>query len=259
MSIIASALVPEHHRLDRGTTVRLSGAANSAPIAGHAEAASLNQMPAANWRAAAEMHTRMAAIEPDELLAAETRRVAAHCNEQADLAEAQALVQQVAAVPASHVYASASASCPPWCKEHVGGDPGWKMHDSGETAVPVTGGGTTEQGHLYVNVERSDGPGQPIGTPTVRIDGTRGPMTPVEALQLAATLQAAAFAALLDVDAGRGSTIDWALSLLDDPTPSVAIRHGYTVEQAAKVQAVVADLVAQLEAEEATEREGGQA
>lgn len=259
MTIFAQAPVPEHHRLDRGTTVRLSAAANDAPIAGHAEATVLNQMPVANWRATAEMHTRMAAVERDELLAAEARKAAAYCNEQADRAEA-ADSARVSAVPTPHVYASTSAACPRWCTEHVGVvDPGWTMHDSGELSVPATAGGPDEQGHVYVSVDRSDAAGQPIGTPLVRIDCTRDPMTPVEALQLAATLQSVAFAALLDVDAGRGSTVNWAMSVIDDHTPSLARRHGFTVDQAAKVQAIVTELVGQLEAEEAAAGEDGQA
>jgi hypothetical protein len=152
-------------------------------------------------------------------------------------------------VPTPRLYASAGAACPPWCGQDLPGGPGETLHIGVERAVMCTAGGLAETGRTYVSMERLDRPGQPVGVANIRLEGAGGPMTAVEALQLAATLQVTAFAALLDTRAGVDDIISWAMALTDQAPELVAHQYGYTVERAAEVQAIVGTLVAAVEAE----------
>lgn len=79
-------------------------------------------------------------------------------------------------------------TCPPGCVGHLAGG----VHMSAELSVPVTAY-ATEQRELYVSLERDDD----LGRPVVRLMGANdAPMTPAQALQLAAVLTAQAFAAV---------------------------------------------------------------
>lgn len=85
--------------------------------------------------------------------------------------------------------------CPEWCSGgHLPADDG-VVHISVEQAVPVEPDGVVPHA-LYVSLEQVDTPvaQSPVG---VRLEGGNStPMTPLQAMQLAAVLQRAAFAAV---------------------------------------------------------------
>lgn len=72
------------------------------------------------------------------------------------------------------------------------------MHLSEDRAVRADAGGPSEAGFISVSVERFDD-GEHMGSPAIRIEGSGDPLTPLAALELSATLQAAAIAALMGV------------------------------------------------------------
>lgn len=85
---------------------------------------------------------------------------------------------------------AASATCSvPWCDGHIPSDAGL-VHISAERTVIATAGGPTERTSFYVSVERLD-----QDAPAVRLAASGDPLTPQEAFELGAALQAAAFAA----------------------------------------------------------------
>lgn len=84
---------------------------------------------------------------------------------------------------------------PSWCAEDIPAEHGI-VHLSNDRQVPATAGGAAESGFIHVSVERVDADGRP-GAPALRIEGGGDPMTPLQAFELAATIQAAAVAALM--------------------------------------------------------------
>lgn len=74
------------------------------------------------------------------------------------------------------------SSCPPWCQDEVPTDDGGVIHFSGQQTVS----------QAAVSVERRG------GVAAIRLEASTEPMTPMQAFQLAAVLQAAAVTALLD-------------------------------------------------------------
>jgi hypothetical protein len=93
---------------------------------------------------------------------------------------------------------TASATCPPGCAGHLPNDDG-TLHISVEQVVKTSGHG--DQGRIYVSREVEARRG---AAPVVRIQGaTDRPMTPGEALQLAAALVAEAIASMTSWSVAR--------------------------------------------------------
>lgn len=90
-----------------------------------------------------------------------------------------------------------SAPCPTWCGDDLPTDGGGVVHVSVERGIAATAGGPTESGLIRVSIERFDD-GSHAGVPAIRIEGSGDPLTPLQAFELAATLQAAAIAALTE-------------------------------------------------------------
>lgn len=86
--------------------------------------------------------------------------------------------------------------CPPWCSgEHLPIVDGGRVHLSVEQEIAVNSSG--EITRVFVSVERADFSPQRVGPADIRVEGLdSAPMTPAQAMQLAATLQSAAFAAV---------------------------------------------------------------
>lgn len=83
---------------------------------------------------------------------------------------------------------------PRWCDEDLPAGPAAVVHLSASGDIPATAGGPAEAGRISVSIERVD-EGGCAGSPAVRIEGC-DPMTPLQAFELATTLQAVALAAL---------------------------------------------------------------
>jgi hypothetical protein len=89
-------------------------------------------------------------------------------------------------------------TCPSWCSAHLPTDDS-VVHISSEQSVALTGG--PDRGEVYVSLEQVDD-----DPAAVRVQGAYdAPMTPVEALQLAGVIQAAAIASLVSLGARGGS------------------------------------------------------
>jgi hypothetical protein len=88
----------------------------------------------------------------------------------------------------------ADLPCPSWCTGDVPTDAGGVIHLS--DGKPVSTGGALA-GFISVSLERSDAE-HLAGSPTIRIESSSDEMTPLQAFELAATLQAVAVAALVE-------------------------------------------------------------
>jgi hypothetical protein len=130
--------------------------------------------------------------------------------------------------------------CPRWCLAHIPSDPLAVHHIGIDRRVQFTGGGPNENGWAHVSIERFDDPDFPSTPTEVHLDTRGGPMKPMEALQLSEALQQAALGALgLDVEDWE-ETERWALEYVAQPAADADGR---------RFQAIVADLLAQAEAE----------
>jgi hypothetical protein len=132
-----------------------------------------------------------------------------------------------------------AVECPPWCVRDVPSDDA-VMHLSADRVVTATNG--PERHHLEISVDRIDDPGAAAGVPSIRLEGSSSvPMTPVEALSLAAELQTAALTALTNQDQVGMPVAQWAREYLASPVAD---------ESEHRIRAIVADLLDQLAAEQ---------
>lgn len=91
----------------------------------------------------------------------------------------------------------ADLPCPRWCRGDLPTDGGGVIHLSGDRDVATTAGPALT-GFIHVSVERLDVDADHIGSPAIRIEGYGDQMTPIQAFELASTLQAAAISALME-------------------------------------------------------------
>jgi hypothetical protein len=86
---------------------------------------------------------------------------------------------------------------PQWCSSDLETDTGGVLHLSEGRAVRTAADGTAMSGFVHVSVERLDADERHPGSPAIRIEGSGEQLSPLQAFELAATLQAVAIAALM--------------------------------------------------------------
>lgn len=134
-----------------------------------------------------------------------------------------------------------SVQCPRWCAAHLPTGDDTVHHIGIDQRIDFRSVQTKETSRAHITVEQFDFAGQPPVGPEVYVDMTSSAMTPAQALELSAALEREAIRAQPELEA----EVEWART---KGWAHKYIRVPAATPDEARIQAIVADLLSQVEA-----------